>query len=140
MSKITAVQLDAKDATSIVISAIEGGTGYWAECKGYKWRNWYTDGGASLDDKFLRDIPRDEVLVWIREDEENPEFEEPQNEGNPWLGITIENLEKALCIALNKYDGSGNNLFNFRDGQIDTDATGADVIFQIAIFGEVVFG
>lgn len=136
MSKITAVELDVKDATSIVISAIEGGTGYWGECKGYKWTTWYTNGGASLDDKFLRDIPRDEVLVWMREDEENPEFGEPQNDGNPWVGITIENLEKALCIALTKY----NHLFSFRGNEIDTDATGADVVFQIAVFGEVIFG
>lgn len=136
MSKITAVELDVKDATSLVITAIEGGINYWGECKGYKWTNWYTDGGKSLDDKFLRDIPRDEVLVWIREDEDNAEFEEPQNEGNPWLGITIENLEKALCVALNKYD----HLYHFRGNEIDTDATGAEVVFQIALFGDVVFG
>ena len=136
MSKVTAVELDVKDATSLVISAIEGGINYWGECKGYKWTKWYTDGGESMDDKFLRDIPRDEVLVWIREDEDNAEFEEPQNEGNPWLGITIENLEKALCVALTKYG----HLFSFRGQEIDTDATGAEVVFQIALFGEVVFG
>ena len=136
MSKVTAVELDVKDATSLVVSAIEGGINYWGECKGYKWTNWYTDGGESMKDEFLRDIPRDEVLVWIREDEENPEFEEPQNEGNPWLGITIENLEKALCVALTKYS----HLYHFRGNEIDTDATGAEVVFQIALFGEVVFG
>ncbi len=133
MSKIKEVLLDAKDATSIVISAIEGGTGYWAECKGYKWRNWYTDGGESMDDKFLRDIPRDEVLVWIREDEDNGETYRDSNE---WFGITIENLEKALCTAL----ATHGRLYQFRGQEIDTDATGADVVFQLAIFGEVVFG
>jgi hypothetical protein len=136
MSKVTAVELDVKDATSLVVSAIEGGINYWGECKGYKWTKWYTDGGESMKDEFLRDIPRDEVLVWIREDEENPEFEEPQNDGNPWFGVTIENLEKALCVALTKYG----HLYHFRGQEIDTDATGAEVVFQIALFGEVVFG
>ena len=135
MSKITGLQLDAKDATSIVISAIEGGTNYWAECKGYKWKNWYVDADAPYGhenyDK-LRDIPRDEVLVSIREDADQVEPEA----GRAWFGITIENLEKALCTALMTHT----HLFSFRDGEIDTDATGADVVFQLAMFGEVVYG
>lgn len=136
MSKITAVELDVKDATSLVISAIEGGTGYWAECKGYKWRNWYVDADAKYGEENydkLREIPRDEVLVWIREDEENGET---YRDSNKWFGITIENLEKALCTAL----ATHGHLYQFRGQEIDTDATGADVVFQLAIFGEVVFG
>lgn len=135
MSKITGLQLDAKDATSIVISAIEGGTNYWAECKGYKWKSWYVDADAPYGhenyDK-LRDIPRDEVLVYIREDADQVEPEA----GREWFGITIENLEKALSIALMTHT----HLFSFRDGEIDTDATGADVVFQLAMLGEVVYG
>lgn len=135
MSKITELQLDAKDATSIVISAIEGGTNYWAECKGYKWKSWYVDADAPYGHENyekLRDIPRDEVLVSIREDADQVEPEA----GRAWFGITIENLEKALCTALMTHT----HLFSFRDGEIDTDATGADVVFQLAMFGEVVYG
>jgi hypothetical protein len=135
MSKITAVQLDAKDATSIVISAIEGGTNYWAECKGYKWSSWYVDVDAKYGEENydkLREIPRDEVLVYIREDADQVDPEDGQN----WFGITIENLEKAMCTALAEYS----HLYTFRDGEIDTDATGADVVFQLAKFGNVVYG
>jgi len=135
MSKVTAVELDAKDATSIVISAIEGGTNYWAECKGYKWSSWYVDVDAKYGEENyekLREIPRDEVLVYIRED---ADLVDPER-GNKWFGITIENLEKAVCTALTTHT----HLYEFRDGEIDTDATGADVIFQLAIFGEVVYG
>jgi len=136
MSKITGVQLDAKDATSIVISAIEGGTNYWAECKGYKWKSWYVDADAKYGEENynkLREIPRDEVLVYIREDADQVDPEGDRE----WFGITIENLEKALCLSLSEGYGK---MFEFRDGEIDTDAWGADNLFQLAKFGEVVYG
>ena len=136
MSKITGLQLDAKDATSIVISAIEGGTNYWAECKGYKWKSWYVDADAPYGhenyDK-LREIPRDEVLVYIREDADQVEPEA----GREWFGITIENLEKALCQGITEGYGG---LYEFSHGEIHTDANGADNIFQLAMFGELVYG
>jgi len=136
MSKITGIQLDAKDATSIVISAIEGGTNYWAECKGYKWKSWYVDADAKYGEENydkLRDIPRDEVLVYIREDADKVEVEG----GRKWFAITIENLEQAMCLSLSEGYGS---MFEFRDGEIDTDAWGADNLFQLAKFGKLVYG
>jgi hypothetical protein len=136
--KIKALELTPKDATDIVIGAIEGGTGYWAECKNYKWTNWYLDNGESLDPKMLRDIPRFEVLVRIKEDEEQVA---PERNPNDWFEITIANLEVGTALALERFP----HLFNGFSGEngdveMDLDATGCDVIFQMTIFGTVVYG
>jgi F0F1-type ATP synthase epsilon subunit len=52
------------------------------------------------------------------------------------LALTIANLEDAVCKVLNSEYA---HLINIRDGEIDVDATGAEVIVQYAVFGELVF-
>lgn len=131
--KITQVVLEPKDAVNIVVGAIEGGTGYWAECKDYRWKAWYE--GEALNDENLRDIPRDEVLVRIKEDEDNGE---PSRDNNDWFEITTENLEKAVCAVLNSKYAHTISFMGYGE-EIDVDATGADIIFQYAMFGELVF-
>jgi hypothetical protein len=136
--KITSVVLEPQDAVDIVIGAIEGGTGYWAECTDYKWKRWYVNPDAKFDDPDhdkLRDIPRDEVLVRIKEDEDNGE---PTRENNDWFEITTENLERAVCAVLNSKYAHTISFADYGEG-IDVDATGADIIFQYAMFGELVF-
>lgn len=137
--RIKSIELTPRDAVDIVIGAIEGGTGYWAECRGYRWRNWYKDGGESgLSPDMLRDIPRDEVLVEVRED---AELADPERSPNSWFPITIEELERGVSLALARYphlfstlSGSGD------DVELDLDAIGCDVITQLTVFGRVVYG
>ena len=139
--KIKALELTAKDATDIVIGAIEGGTGYWAECKDYRWKNWYVDPTAKYGEanyEKLRDIPRFEVLVRIKEDADQVD---PERSPNDWFEITIANLEVGTALALERYP----HLFNGFSGEngdveMDLDATGCDVIFQMTVFGTVVYG
>jgi hypothetical protein len=136
--KITQVVLEPNDAVNIVVGAIEGGTGYWAECSDYKWKRWYVDADAKHGEENydkLRDIPRDEVLVRIKEDEDNGE---PTRDNNDWFEITIENLEKAVCAVLNSKYAHTISFMGYGE-EIDVDATGADIIFQYAMFGELVF-
>jgi len=137
--KVTKVKLEVTDAVDIVTTAIEGGINYWGECKDYDWKSFYENYD---DQKYMsqnlpyRDIPRNEILVNVREDEDVC-GDEPQTEGNPWVGITIQNLEDAVCDVLNsKYA----HLIKIRDNEIDVDATGAEVIFQFVVFGDVIFG
>jgi hypothetical protein len=137
--KVTSVVLEATDATNIVTTALEGGINYWGECKGYKWKGWYVDADAKYGDpdyEKLRHIPQDEVLAYVREDVESS-GDEPQIDGNPWFGLTIANLEDAVCKVLNSEYGE---LIQIRDNEIDIDATGAEVIVQVAVFGKVIFG
>ena len=134
--KITGVVLEPSDAVNIVIAAIEGGTNYWAECRDYKWKRWYINPDAKYGDENydkLRDIPRDEVLVRIREDEDNGE---PTQENNEWFEITTEKLEQAVCAMLN---GEHAAAITITDNEIDVDANGGDAIFQYAMFGKLVF-
>jgi len=136
--KVTKVELEVQDAADIVTTAIEGGINYWGECKGYDWKSFYEnyDDEKYLSDQVYRDIQRDEVLVWVREDVESS-GDEPQVEGNPWVGITIQNLEDALCKMLSsKYS----HLINIREDDTDFDATAAEVVFQFVVFGDVIFG
>jgi len=107
--KIKALELTAKDATDIVIGAIEG-----------------------------RDIPRFEVLVRIKEDADQVD---PERSPNDWFEITTANLEVGTALALERYP----HLFNGFSGEngdveMDLDATGCDVIFQMTVFGTVVYG
>lgn len=139
--RIKEIELTARDAVDIVIGAIEGGTGYWAECKDYRWRDWYVDpdaGYGSEDHDVLREISRFEVLVRIKEDADQVD---PQREPNDWFEITIANLETGVAQALGRFP----HLFNAMGGvgadvEFDLDATACDVIFQMTVFGEVVYG
>jgi len=139
--KIKALELTPKDATDIVIGAIEGGTGYWAECKDYRWKNWYIAPDAKYGEENynkLRDIPRFEVLVRIKEDKDQVD---PQREPNDWFEITIANLEVGTALALERYPHLFNGIGGSEgDVEFDLDATGCDVIFQMTVFGEVVYG
>lgn len=138
--KIKSIELTAKDATDIVIGAIEGGTGYWAECKDYRWTEWYepnTGIGGGVHTDLLKVIPRDQVLVRIREDEDQTE---PERNPNDWFEITIENLERGVALALERYP----HLFNAMGGsdgdvEMDLDATGCDIIFQLTMFGVLTY-
>ena len=137
--KVTKVKLEVTDAVDIVTTAIEGGINYWGECKGYDWKSFYEnyDDTKYLMDQVYRDIPRNEILVSVREDLDASGEDKPVTDGNPWVGITIQNLEDAVCEVLNsKYA----HLITITDNEIDVDATGAEVIFQFVVFGDVIFG
>lgn len=137
--KVTNVVLEAADATNIVTTALEGGINYWGECKDYRWKGWYVDADAEYGDPNydkLRHIPQDEVLAYVREDLDASGEDEPVVDGNPWFGLTIANLEHAVIKVLNSEYAP---LIKIRDNEIDVDATGAEVIVQFAVFGEVIF-
>jgi hypothetical protein len=135
--KITSVVLEVQDAADIVTTAIEGGINYWGECKDYNWKGFYEnyDDQKFLHEQKYRNIPQDEALVYVREDIES-NGGDPVIAGNPWFALTIANLEDAVCKVLNSEYA---HLINIRDGEIDVDATGAEVIVQYAVFGELVF-
>jgi hypothetical protein len=137
--KVTNVVLEAADATNIVTTALEGGINYWGECKDYRWKGWYVDADAKYGDPNydkLRHIPKDEVLAYVREDLDASGGDEPVYRGNPWFALTTANLEEAVIKVLNSEYAP---LVKIRDNEIDVDATGAEVIVQFAVFGEVIF-
>ena len=57
------------------------------------------------------------------------------HEGEPLGYVTQESMLKAFQIVAEKYSWHYNNLINEND-----DAETADVFFQVATMGEIVFG
>jgi hypothetical protein len=135
--KITGIRLTNEDAADIVHGAVEGGTNYWAEVKDYKWSTWYKDPESTLS-SIREDLPEDFVFVNIREDAEQLDLDEEPK----WVGLTKENLERGVIGLIEKYPHLIHGVSNRGEGDVefDFDATSCDVIVQLAVFGEVVYG
>jgi hypothetical protein len=139
--KVLKVSLSNEDVAGIIHTAVEGGTNYWGEVRGYKWTTWYEpDPEKSYDDEYgsykaerVKGLPKDFVFVEIREDED---LTDPERKPNTWFPLTREAIERGVCMVLENHG----HLINIRDGEIDTDAYGADAIVQMAVFGELVYG
>lgn len=106
----------------VIITAVEGGIGYWSVCHSYKWRNrpeviaviQETDGdGEGFGDKITLD--RDMVRKGIKE----------ILSGETNVGSY---LTKMVAAANATNDGC------------ELDADGADAIIQVACFGNLVYG
>lgn len=141
--KINSVTITNEDAADIVHGAIEGGTNYWAECRNYNWQDWYEKdplrSTPRYDGERIKDLPDDYVFVEIREDEEAL-GEEVANA--KWFQITKKDLERGVIALIENCPHLIHGVSNRGAGDIemDFDATSCDVIFQYAVFGEVVYG
>jgi hypothetical protein len=134
--KILQVQLEPKDLVDILHCAIEGGINYWGECKGYKWSTWYVNNDAPFGTEEygkLADLPDDFVYVYVKEDEDQGE---PTRDPNTWVPIRRADIERGFALAFANHP----HLYQARDGEVDMDATGGEVIIQYAVFGELVYG
>ncbi len=135
--KIVQVELEQKDLVDIIHCAIEGGINYWGECQNYNWSEWYEKDPLASTERYegekLKDLPDDYVYVEVKEDEDNGE---PTRNPNDWFKIRKADLERGFALAFAKHP----HLYNARDGEVDMDATGGEVIIQYAIFGELIYG
>lgn len=141
--KINSITLTNEDAADIVHCAIEGGTNYWAECQNYNWQDWYEKdplrSTPRYDGERIKDLPDDYVFVEIREDSE---LVEPERFSQQWMPITKHNLEKGVIMLIENMPHLIHGVSNRGEGDIefDFDGTSCDVIFQYAVFGEVIYG
>ncbi len=142
--KINSITLTNEDAADIVHCAVEGGTNYWAEVKGYNWKDWYEKNPIQKSEHYVSeriklDLPEDYVFVWIREDDEQVE---PEREKNLWFPLDRKALEKGVIYLIENLPHLIHGVSNRGDGDVemDFDATSCDVIVQYAVFGEVVYG
>lgn len=104
----------------VLITAVEGGTGYWAACSGYFW-----------DD----DSPEDARVTLHPED--------VQDENHL---VTVETIAKGIALIRTNTVLLNSTLRKWiveADRENDAgmiDADGADVIVQAALFGEIIYG
>lgn len=111
--------------TDILVTAVEGGMNYWAETKDYAWQ--FDEGKAAWAHVNLR---------------ETNEGDDPPG---PWHQVTIDTVAHGLYLIQKQeipyLDSSmrktiiGADFTLDPDGEIDAGL--ADVIVQVALFGEV---
>lgn len=106
------------------ITALEGGIGYWSDCETYRWRKPGTDDEdrEGFEATVLVDGRGDPVA--INADVIRRGFLKLQDEG-----VQVSpTIQQAGLLAW------------FCPDQDDLDATDADVIVQLGLFGEIVYG
>lgn len=115
------------DFENIVVTALEGGIGYWAcldnsDVEPPEWGDW---------SKKPKDVPTS-VYAWrILRDGGTLHFLDEEDDSAEYF-VDLVDLYNGIAFALRNQDW---------DGDMDMlDADIADMIFQYAIFGEVVYG
>lgn len=123
--------------SDIIITAVEGGTNYWAYVSQYQWS----------------DIDPEQTRAYLADMEEYDEDrtqspEDHEKEGNPWNLVTLDTVSKAFGIIMGPKEDIGlNDSLRARYSRAyrekdcgDIDAGDADNIVQIGIFEKVVYG
>lgn len=109
----------------VLITAVEGGIGYWAIAKNYKWSD---DGPTTVDVA-----------------EQNDSYEE--SEWGDWVHVDREALVRAFSVLRSDKELALSAsireriLRAWRDadaGEIDSDD--ADIVVQVAVLGDVIYG
>lgn len=105
----------------IITTAIEGGTGYWAAVSNYKW-----------------DCPPDQTFAILHEwDDDQGEY---QNKGKVVDRITIlKGIDKAKKSKREDFKHRV-EVAELTADACEIDADDADILVQLGLFGEVVYG
>jgi hypothetical protein len=113
------ISLPTERVIDLIITALEGGSNYWYWIE----EDINVPSGMAYSEAFAETALTTGVNV---NDLENP---------NEVLGrITIDSIRNAVAIIAEKYPWHFGNLFG------DYDAETADVFFQVAVMGDIVFG
>lgn len=112
----------------MLVTAFEGGSNYWATL-GFVDRTHFVKGN-SLAENVARSVLADKNykldVYDVESDEDEPEL----------LGtMTYASIEKAFNIMANEYPEAYRNIITE-----NYDADDADIFFQLAVMGELVFG
>jgi len=121
--KILDLELSDKEVVNIYTTALEGGIGYWAVCDEYKWQHLYED----WDNDIVKPLDPDQVLVVLSDTEEN-DFENVE--------LTPAKIRAGAKLLIEQFP----HMYQIVDNEFHVDADGADLIVQLGLFGEVVYG
>ena len=123
------IGLTAEDIEDIVVTALEGGIGYWACLNniGEDWENAPKDEAVS------------ETAARLLMEGKKLEFLDEEDRDTVWT-MSLDDLLKGIKMFVEEgYDRYGAFVHNEFDGCM-FDAEGADIVFQLAMFGEIVYG
>ncbi len=109
------IKVSGEDLKSILISAVESGIGYWAECKNYNWKK---------------------GIVTVRE--HNDERDEKKR--GPWIKVTLATIARGLQLCSEMAPDEGGWAFTTWLKDRIGDAQTADNIFQFGVLGELKYG
>lgn len=131
---------------AIVSTALEGGVGYWSAAEGYRWFDPELSGGTAAPG------PQGTANAWailVPADEEASFADWPHTgpDGRGRAEVTVESVTRAVGRIVRGQLGHHlreNIVADIRHGVREWDASyidadAADVIVQVAVFGEVVF-
>lgn len=139
--KITGFELTVGEILNVAHGAVEGGSTYWAETKGYRWSGpdgWYTDSEKHGDlGSKPKELADDFVLFHIAEADNRLSDEEAEHGLGVWHAITVGDIRRGALIAMNKVP----HLFEVRGDEFASrDAWGDDAIVQCAVYGDIIYG
>jgi hypothetical protein len=124
--------------TDILVTAVEGGIGYWSQAGNYRHSGPVEGRGVTL---YIYDVYESEVKLDVINDEDLIDPDQVV------VRVTLADIEEGIRRILYEDDfkASGQLLVavlepsvNNDAGEIDADT--ADIIVQAAVFGEIMFG
>lgn len=134
---------------SMLVTALEGGSNYWYELNSAdlkqmrKWLNDKIEKGELQRNKSIHYDWMDAIFqgypkpLAIYETEEVYDNEGDFSEFEPLGYLSMDNIRKGLELASKDYPEHYNEFFPEYD---NGDSTNADVIFQLIVMGDIVFG
>ena len=143
------IKITKEDVVDILSSAINGGIGYWGEIvpndEQYKEaKKWLRENvEPDYDDG---EICYEEIIAQILFDGKSVTIRDIEDDKESWLSLSnlAQGIQKAFQGGYySDYnwlvpDGDGSNKWHLETSQIDAEV--ADVIIQLAVLGEVVYG
>ena len=115
MSATIAIKVSEEDLKNILITAVESGIGYWAECKNYSHKK---------------------GVVTIREHND----ERDVKKRGPWIKVTTKEIARGLRLCSRVADDEGGWAFTMWLKDRIGDARSADNIFQFGVLKELKYG
>ena len=117
-------RFSSEDIIDIISSAIYD-IGYWA-CINNDSEIWKSTSNSLPEDRTFED-----VFFTILKNGQSVELLDTEDEDGPWE-LTIEKLLHGIQLTINNGDWDGD--MDMIDGEV------GDIIFQYALFGEIVYG
>lgn len=123
------VELTDEDVKDIVVTALEGGVGYWA-CLDNTGAEFSEAPGDEAVSETVGRLLLEGKTVWFCDAEDEGEV----------FSLTLEKLKKGIGLFVTE----GYDIYGAFDGDkvdmFDIDADRADIIFQLAMLGDIVYG